>query len=71
MKHLTPEDVSKMLAVIYGYVQKRDDEAAHSAEDHMRFNVLQAIAHDTCSDPRKCADMACRSQGLDFVRWSA
>lgn len=48
-----------------------DPEAAHSAEDAMRENVLLAIAHGRTDDPAALATEALRSGAIDFPRWTA
>lgn len=47
-----------------------DDEAAHSAEDHLHRRVLEAIAHGTAVDPA-CAKAALLTQSIVFMRWCA
>ena len=48
-----------------------DDEAAHSMEDSLREDLLQAIAHGTCEDPRECAIEALKTNAIEFERWCA
>lgn len=48
-----------------------DDEAAHSDEDNLHQEVLQAIADGTCDDPRACAGAALETTKIDFSRWCA
>jgi hypothetical protein len=47
-----------------------DDEAAHSMEDALRRDVLQAIA-DGSPDAVELARIALESESLDFARWCA
>ena len=49
---------------------KDDDEAAHSEEDALRREVLQAIA-DGHPDAVKLAALALVTQDIDFARWCA
>jgi hypothetical protein len=50
-----------------------DDEAAHSAEDALRADVLHAIANDRLSDVEamQCAALALSTSQIDFARWCA
>lgn len=47
-----------------------DDEVAHSIEDSIRHDALEAIAFGAAS-PRDIARVALRTSKLDFSRWSA
>lgn len=48
-----------------------DDEAAHSNEDRLRHDVLQAIADGTAVDPIACAKAALLTSEIEFCRWCA
>lgn len=47
-----------------------DDEGAHSNEDELRADVLQAIA-DGHPDAQELARLALRTSEADFSRWYA
>jgi hypothetical protein len=47
-----------------------DDEAAHSMEDALRRDVLQAIANGS-PDAVELARIALESESLIFARWCA
>lgn len=47
-----------------------DDEAAHSAEDSLHADVLQAIA-DGAENPRELAAAALATLKIAFARWCA
>jgi hypothetical protein len=53
------------------YAMRGDPEAAHSAEDALYLRVLEKIARGEAMDPQKCAEIAIRTQGIDFPRWCA
>jgi len=66
---LTVDQVKERVAKI---VQIRsDDEAAHSEEDLLHFEVLQAIADGNCEDPAACAREALKTEEIEFSRWCA
>lgn len=48
---------------------KTDDEVAHSMEDHLRRDVLIAIATGKVDDPVKMAVLALTTQDIKFGRW--
>jgi hypothetical protein len=50
---------------------RHDDEAAHTLEDALWYDVLLAIAAGECSDPTECARMALTTREIDFARWCA
>ena len=50
---------------------KSDDEIAHSAEDGLFIEVLEAIANGECSDPQGCAREAIITRDIEFARWCA
>ena len=47
----------------------RDDEIAHSNEDSLWADVLEAIADGTAEDPREMARIALTTVDIDFARW--
>lgn len=57
--------VAEIKAVIW------DDEVAHSKEDILHEDVLNAIANGSCEFPRLCAIEALKTRELDFARWCA
>lgn len=65
---LTVEYVNK--AVEYIEEIKGDDEVAHSMEDALRAEVLQAIA-DGHEDHQDLATAALKTENIDFYRWCA
>lgn len=48
-----------------------DDEGAHSEEDKLHVDVLQAIAFGTCDDPQACAMESLKTLDIEFSRWCA
>ncbi len=47
-----------------------DDEAAHSEEDKLREQVLEAIVEGS-PDPVALAKVALKTREIDFARWCA
>ena len=66
---MTPEEVKQRVKDIEECVL--DDEAAHSMEDELWFDVLASIAAGLCTNPKACAEEATKSRELDFARWCA
>lgn len=66
---LTLDDVLRRVDAIRKMVG--DDESAHSEEDDLHRDVLQAIADGRCDEPRACAAAALKTCELDFARWYA
>ena len=52
-------------------IMKGDDEAAHSREDEIHYEVLLAIAEDRCEDSVECARLATTTVHIEFSRWCA
>ena len=52
---------------------KWDDETAHSMEDDLHVEVLDAIASGTLKgdDAKEAAALALKTQDIDFARWCA
>lgn len=48
-----------------------DYEIAHGMEDQLFADVLTAIAHGQCEDPKMCAAEALKTLELDFARHCA
>jgi len=65
---ITPEKVGAAIGYIVAIAG--DDEAAHCAEDSLRREVLEAIAAGS-PHARELAEMALRTEGIDFSRWYA
>lgn len=65
---MTPQDVRGRVIEVATQVQ--DPEAAHSDEDKLLADVLQAIA-DGADDPSALAREALRSLEIRFPRWCA
>lgn len=66
---MTVEEVKARVAEIEAV--KSDDEGAHSMEDELHQDVLQAIADGTADDPAGCAREALKTHEIDFCRWCA
>lgn len=66
---MSPDDVRERLAEIENVAY--DDEAAHSLEDDLYRQLLEAIADGLCQEPELCARLALKSQNLHFERWGA
>jgi hypothetical protein len=64
---VTPAWVRERVAVIWDIAD--DPERAHSAEDRLHADVLDAIAAGRCDDPRGCAAAALATRGIEFPRW--
>lgn len=47
-----------------------DDEAAHSAEDNLRADVLHEIA-EGCDNAKDLASLVLSTAQIDFCRWCA
>lgn len=62
------EEVSRRIHEIER--KKHDDEAAHSMEDRLHRDALEAIAHG-CENPRLLALLALESGDIEFARWCA
>lgn len=65
---MTIEEVRKRVSDIRDTVD--DPETAHSAEDQLHQDVLQAIA-DGAAEPRLLARAALKTLKLEFSRWYA
>lgn len=63
---MTPNDIKQRVNTIKAI--ELDCEAAHTHEDRLYLELLQAIANGTCDDPRACAAEAIKSQDVDFIR---
>jgi hypothetical protein len=48
-----------------------DDEAAHSLEDKLHHDVLEAIAAGKCENPRELAREVIQTKNIQFSRWCA
>lgn len=59
------EQVKRIRSMAY------DDEAAHSMEDELWFNVLMAIASSKVEYPDELAKEALRTRDIKFERWCA
>lgn len=66
---MTLDDVKKRVADIAAMAG--DAEVAHSAEDGLYLELLEAIADSKCEDPQGCAAEAVKTQAIDFERWCA
>lgn len=66
---MTPDAVRQRVAAIEAVAS--DDEQAHGLEDELYRELLEAIANDTCQEPRLCAAIALRTQLVQFARWGA
>ena len=66
---MTPESVIEAVCEIEKIA--KDPEAAHSSEDALYFEVLEAIALGTCVNPQLCAELAIATRKIVFARWCA
>ena len=48
-----------------------DDESAHAEEDTLHHQVLALIADEKCPDPSRWAELALRTEDIEFARWCA
>lgn len=65
---MTVDDVIQRVAEIEA--RKSDDEMAHSEEDRLRKDVLEAIA-EGAENARELAAAALETGAIDFARWCA
>lgn len=68
---MTVADVQERLAKIRILAEACDHEAAHSEEDLLYTEILQAIADGKCTDPAAVAREAVTSDSIKFYRWCA
>lgn len=68
---MTLDEVKKRVAAIAAAAVADDDESAHSMEDELHQDVLNAIAECQCEDPHKVAAEALKTKEIDFARWCA
>lgn len=68
MDEVTPESIREYIA---GWITGGDPESSHENEDHLYLQVLKAIAHGTCEDPKACAAEAIKTKSIKFDRWYA
>lgn len=66
---MTPKIVAARVEAIQA--AKADTEVAHTLEDVLFQDVLQAIANGSCREPRVCAAEAVKALTIDFQRWCA
>ena len=66
---MTPEEIQVRVDEIDR--ESADDEAAHSDEDALHHDVLQAIADGTAEDPKLCAFVALSTREITLARWCA
>lgn len=66
---MTPAEVRKRVADIAQ--AKGDPEIAHSMQDGLYRELLQAIADGECERPKSCAAEALKVEDIDFPRWMA
>jgi len=66
---LTIDDVRRQIQNIE--LCESDPEKAHSLEDSLHLEVLEAIGDDRCRNPRECARLAASTKDFDFDRWYA
>jgi hypothetical protein len=65
---MTTDEINERVQAIKDIAH--DDEVAHSAEDRLYIDVLQAIANGA-DNPRELAAAALATQGIEFARWYA
>ena len=66
---MTPDSVREAVRDINEMAD--DPEIAHSREDTLYRELLQAIAANVADDAQECARIALTSQDIDFPRWMA
>jgi hypothetical protein len=69
MKKLTLDAIRQRLAEIVA--ASDDSEAAHSYEDALYADVLDAIAKGACEKPKEAAALALTTKDMSFTRWYA
>jgi hypothetical protein len=65
----TSDDVQAWLEAIAALAN--DDEVAHSSEDELHRAVLRAIADGSAEQPVRMAELALRTEAIEFSRWCA
>lgn len=65
---MTPKEAEARVKEIYE--TRVDDEMAHSAEDALRREVLEHIANGG-RNARRLAEIALRTEEINFARWCA
>ncbi|GAA0972808.1 hypothetical protein Q7689_00470 [Nocardiopsis tropica] len=65
---MTPQDVASRVNYVNNL--RGDDEVAHSEEDDLYADVLQAIA-DGADSPAALARVALGTKSINFNRWCA
>jgi hypothetical protein len=68
---MTLKDARDMIGAIKLCAAEHDDEAAHSMEDALRAQALQAIANGDVDDPKALAELVMTTDGIEFRRWCA
>lgn len=63
---MTIQLIQTRLEQIRALAMRRDHEAAHAADDQLRDEVLDAIAHGTCESPAMAASLALQTNTLPF-----
>lgn len=65
--------ILRQLRIIKSFVdsnpRKTDDEVAHSLEDKLHQEVLEAIAKGQIENPSVAAKLALRTLKMDFARY--
>ncbi len=62
--------VAEIEAAGLGLRGKRyDAEAAHSLEDDLYEDILDAIAKSVCAEPAECCRLAVATKKFNFPRW--
>lgn len=64
---MTVSEIEERVARIRGHAED-DAEAAHTFEDQLHFDVLEAIAWGTCDDPQAAAAAAIATADIAFSR---
>jgi hypothetical protein len=68
---MTVQEVEEGLESIRATMREYDDdEAAHSAEDRLREQVLEAVAYGA-PNAKELAEAVLKSSEIDFSRWCA
>lgn len=66
---MTPEEVKKRVSDIR--ICSGDSEGAHSMEDELYADIIEAIRDGKIVDAMRCCEEALRSKDLSFPRWYA
>lgn len=66
---LTATEIRERIAVIRGFAEDGDDEAAHAREDALHVDALAWIALNGDGASREVARLALETMTCEFRRW--